>query len=94
MPRKQWYTETENLQGSNCCFCGAGGHTDETTEFLQRGGLLDKDDYELFVVDYNVDTINPDNEGIYMIEISRSGHRTSQLSWQERLYAGIHSPKE
>lgn len=23
----------------------------------------DKDDYGLFVIDYNVDTINPDNEG-------------------------------
>ena len=79
-----------------------GWPSDESIEYgksslMIRFGVIintDKDNYDLFVVDYNVDTINPDNEGIYMIEISKVGNCNSHLSWQERLYAGIHSPKE
>ena len=59
-----------------------GWPSDESIEYGKKSLMIrfdviiktDKDSYDLFVVDYNVDTINPDNEGIYMIEISRSGH--------------------
>ncbi len=50
----------------------------------------DKDDYLLFVIDYNTDTINPDNEGVYMMQIMKLADRNNQPSWQERLCAGIY----
>ena len=51
----------------------------------------DKDEYQLFVIDYNLDTINPDNEGVYMLEIERAADgNISGLSWQEKLCAGIY----
>ena len=34
-----------------------------------------EDDYLIFAVDYNIDTINPENEGIYMLQIMRSEER-------------------
>lgn len=42
-----------------------------------RYGIListDIDDYSLFIIDYNIDTINPDNEGIYMLEIWKQSY--------------------
>jgi hypothetical protein len=53
----------------------------------------DKDDYLLFVIDYNTDTINPDNEGVYMLQIMKLVDRNDQPSWQERLCAGIYKPE-
>jgi hypothetical protein len=53
----------------------------------------DKDDYLLFVIDYNMDTIDPDNEGVYMLQIMRLKDRNDQPSWQERLCAGIYKPE-
>ena len=51
----------------------------------------DIDDYLLFVMDYSMDTIDPKNEGVYTLEITRlADEDTIQRSWQERLRAGIH----
>lgn len=49
----------------------------------------DKDDYVLFVIDYNVDTKNPDNQGVYMLEVSKSSYSGEWESWQKRMHAGI-----
>lgn len=57
-----------------------------------RYGIListDIDDYSLFIIDYNIDTINPDNEGIYMLEISKQSYDGEWDSWQERMAPGI-----
>ena len=50
----------------------------------------DKDVYQFFIIDYNVDTINPDNQGVYMLElIDNYGERELEL-WQDRMRAGIY----
>jgi len=51
----------------------------------------DQDEYILFIIDYNTDTINPENEGVYMLEIIRAADENldSLPSWQERMRAGI-----
>ena len=47
-----------------------------------------KEVYRLFVIDYNTDTINPDNEGVYMLEV-RTADSPNTGSWQQRMRAGI-----
>jgi len=49
----------------------------------------DEDVYELFVIDYNTDTINPNNQGIYMLEVSKLSYEGTYLGWQDRMRAGI-----
>lgn len=49
----------------------------------------DKDDYEIYVIDYNKDTLNPDNEGVYMLEVSKSSYNGEWDYWQNRMRAGI-----
>ena len=53
----------------------------------------DEDEYDLFVADYSTDTINPDNEGVYMMQITRKADRNKQESWQKTLCAGIYRPE-
>ena len=49
----------------------------------------DKEVYRLFVIDYNMDTINTDNEGVYMLEV-RLADSPNTGSWQDRMRAGIY----
>ena len=47
--------------------------------------------YRIFVVDYSIDTINPDSQGVYMLElIENYGNRPVGGGWQERMRAGIY----
>ena len=48
-----------------------------------------KDDFVIFVIDYNTDTINPDNEGVYMLETSKASYSGEWDFWQNRMCAGI-----
>jgi len=51
----------------------------------------DKGIYEFYVVDYSIDTINPDNQGVYMLELIEDyGNRPVGGGWQERMRAGIY----
>ena len=57
-----------------------------------RFGIListDIDDYSLFIIDYNTDTIDPDNEGVYMLEIAKQSYDGEWESWQDRMMPGI-----
>ena len=49
----------------------------------------DIDDYRLYVIDYNIDNIEQDNEGLYMLEISKSSYSGGWDPWQDRMRAGI-----
>ena len=49
----------------------------------------DKDSYSFFIIDYNPDTINPDNQGVYMLEVSKTSYSGEWESWQKRMRAGI-----
>lgn len=53
----------------------------------------ENDEYVLFFIDYIVDTINPDNEGLYMLQARTSGFRRSLGSWQDRMRAGFFIPE-
>nr|WP_278309018.1 DUF5104 domain-containing protein [Papillibacter cinnamivorans] len=48
-----------------------------------------EEEYSFFVIDYNVDTIDPDNEGVYMLEVSKTSYSGEWGSWQDRMRAGI-----
>ena len=48
-----------------------------------------KEDYVIFVIDYNVDTMNSDNQGVYMLEFSKSSYSGEWNYWQNRMCAGI-----
>ena len=50
----------------------------------------DKDLYRFFVIDFNVDTIEPDNQGIYMLELIEFTDTKDLNSWQDRMRAGIY----
>ena len=72
-------------------------YSEEAIEYGKRKKLLlteifvytDRDEYCLFVYDYNPDTIDPDNEGIYMIEVSKLSYNGTWESWEDRMRAGI-----
>ena len=49
----------------------------------------DKEVYRLFVIDYYTDTIDPDNQGVYMLEV-RLAESPNTGSWQERMRAGLY----
>jgi hypothetical protein len=49
----------------------------------------DKDIYHFFVIDYNKDTINPDNQGIYMLELIKFTDEKDLEPWQDRMRAGL-----
>jgi len=53
----------------------------------------DKDEYLFLVVDYTQDTINPDNHGLYALEVVRTEDAEEQITgyWQD-LKAGIFKP--
>lgn len=51
--------------------------------------VTDVEEYMLFLIDYAVDTIDPDNEGVYMLEVSKSSYSGEWDSWQVRMRAGI-----
>ena len=51
------------------------------------------DDYVLFFIDYIIDTINPDNEGLYMLQARSSGFTSNLGPWQNRMKAGFFIPE-
>jgi len=74
-----------------------GWASDESIEHGKKSLMIrfainvntDKEGYRFFVIDYNTDTINPDNEGVYMLEVSKSSYDGEWDSWQNRMRAGI-----
>ena len=46
-------------------------------------------EYKLFVYDYVANTISPENEGLYMLEISPLDYQGKWDTWQDRLHARI-----
>jgi len=74
-----------------------GVDSDESVEHEKKSLMLrysilistDIDDYCVFVIDYNTDTIDNDNEGIYMLEISKKSYNGDWAPWQERMLPGI-----
>jgi hypothetical protein len=75
-----------------------GFASDESMEYGKRSWMIrfgftvktDKDVYQFFVIDYNVDTINTDNQGVYMLELIDNYGERELESWQDRMRAGIY----
>ena len=48
----------------------------------------DNKKYDFFIICYNIDTVNADNVGVYMLEVANSDY-DEYVSWQERMTPGI-----
>jgi len=53
--------------------------------------ITDDQGYVFFLIDYPVNTLEPDNVGLYTLRITDS---EEDLSWQERKLPGIYKPDE
>lgn len=45
--------------------------------------------YFFFLIDYAEDTFDPNNKGLYMLEVWSESYSEDTPSWQERMCAGI-----
>lgn len=85
------------LQGNIISWERDGWASDESIESGKKSLMIrfainvstDKDVYRFFVIDYNVDTMNPDNQGVYMLELIQDYGEKDLDSWQDRMRAGI-----
>lgn len=48
------------------------------------------EEYLFFVIDYSKNTIEPDKQGLYMLELIKYTDEKDLESWQERMRAGIY----
>jgi hypothetical protein len=88
----------ELLQGDVDTWERAGWSSGEMIEYGKKSLMIrfsfdvktDKDTYHFFVIDYNTDTINPDNQGVYMLELIKFTDEKDLDSWQDRVRAGIY----
>lgn len=88
----------ELLQGNVESWTKDGWASDESMTHGKRSLMIrfsfdvktEKDVYHFFVVDYNTDTINPDNQGVYMLELIKFTDEKDLESWQDRMRAGVY----
>lgn len=95
-------SETDSLfnfiQGDIESWESDGWASSESIEYGKKSLMIrfgftiktDKDTYDFFVIDYSVDTINPDNQGVYMLELIDNYGERELESWQDRMRAGIY----
>ncbi len=87
----------ELLQGNVDTWERDGWSSDESIKDGKKSLMIrfsfnvktDKDTYHFFVIDYNKDTINPDNQGVYMLELIKFTDEKDLESWQDRMRAGL-----
>jgi len=91
------------FQGSVKSWDRTGFSSDGSIENGKKSTMLrswytvttNKDKYRFFVIDYSVDTINPDNKGLYTLRVIKAADETTQFTyWQDMEIAGIYKPKE
>ncbi|AEY66722.1 DUF5104 domain-containing protein [Clostridium sp. BNL1100] len=86
------------LQGKVNTWERDGWSSDESIEDGKKSLMIrfsfdvktDKDTYHFFVIDYNTDNINPDNQGVYMLELIKFTDEKDLESWQDRMRAGLY----
>lgn len=55
----------------------------------------DKDKYMFFIIEYNKDTFNPDNIGLYTLRVIKAKDEDTQFTyWQDMKIPGIYKPKQ
>jgi len=87
----------EFLQGEIESWERDGASTDESIRSGKRSLMIrfafdiktDKNLYECYLIDYSTDSINPDNEGVYMLEVKLADSPNTG-PWEERMRAGIY----
>ena len=85
------------IQGDILSWKREGSSSEQHIEYGKRTLLLlfeiyihtDQDDYCLFVFDYHVDTIQPENEGVYQIEASKQSYSGEWEPVDDRMHGGI-----
>ncbi|MCL2164857.1 MAG: DUF5104 domain-containing protein [Oscillospiraceae bacterium] len=88
----------ELLQGDINTWERVGWSSSESIEYGKSSLMIrfafdartDKDVYQFFVIDYDKDNINPDNQGVYMLELIMFTDEEDLGSWQDRMRAGIY----
>ncbi len=62
------------------------------TLMIQFGFTIktNQENYHFFVIDYNEDTKNPDNQGVYMLELIENYGERELETWQDRMRPGIY----
>jgi hypothetical protein len=91
------------FQGSLKSWERTGFSSDGSIEHGKKSTMLrswytvttNKDKYRFFVIDYSVDTINPDNAGLYTLRVIKAADEATQFTyWEDMEIAGIYKPKE
>ncbi len=88
----------EYLQGDIDSWERDGWASDESIDHGKKSLMIrfgfkvvtDVDEYDFFIIDCNTDTINPDNQGLYMLELIKDYGNVDLESWQDRMRAGIY----
>lgn len=88
------------FQGSVESWENTGNSGDESIKNGKKSSMLrtfytvktDKDEYKFFLIDYPIDTINPDNEGLYTLRVV--DRFTQFTKWPDMQIAGIYKPKD
>ena len=87
--------ETTLIDGG-CSTSESVDHGEKTIRLEGRYWVTtDKDEYFIFFVYDDVDTENPDNVGLYMLQIVKASEAEEQVDWVGKPYiAGIWQPDE
>jgi hypothetical protein len=88
------------FQGSVESWERTGFSSDESIDHGEKSTMLrsffsvktDKDEYKFFLIDYPIDTINPDNEGMYTLRVVEKF--TQFTYWTDMEIAGIYKPED
>lgn len=55
----------------------------------------DKNEYLFFIIDFDKDTVDPSNEGLYTVRVIKAEDEETQFTyWQDMEIPGIYKPKE
>ncbi|MDF2590293.1 MAG: hypothetical protein K0S41_4136, partial [Anaerocolumna sp.] len=77
--------------------------SDESIDYGKRSLMIrswynvttDTNEYIFFLLDYSIDTINPDNAGLYTLRVVNAEDEDTQLTyWQDMEIAGIYNPEK
>jgi len=91
-----FYQGETTLIDGGCSTSESVDHGEKTIELNALYSVTtDKDEYLIFFIYDDVDTENPDNVGLYMLQIMKASEKEEQFDWVGKQYiAGIWQPDE
>lgn len=54
----------------------------------------DEDIYLFYIIDYTMDTINPNNKGLYTLRVIKAADKEKEFTYWEDMEVGIYKPEE